>query len=243
MIDNKTGYEDMTDELKCEFCRNVFDLPELRNCTRIFRDRLDAGLELSKMLADFEDSNAAVFGIPAGGVPVAAPIAWKLKLILEVVVVNKITLPWNTEVGYGAVAFDGTVMINETLKAQMGLTQEEVEKDIVQTTEKVQRRCKDFRGDKPFPDLENRPAILVDDGVASGFTMLTAVEAMKLKGASRIIVAVPTAHLQALEKIAPEVERIYCANVRGGDGFAVADAYQTWYDVEEEEVIDILKDY
>lgn len=232
-----------TDELKCEFCGNVFDLPELRNCTGIFRDRSNAGLKLSEMLVDFDGSDAVVFGIPAGGVPVAAPLAQQLNLTLDVVVVSKITLPWNTEVGYGAVAFDGTVKINPVLKAQMGLTQEEIEKDIAQTTKKVQRRFKQFRGDKPFPDLEKRPAILVDDGIASGFTMLVAVEAVKSKGAKEVIIAVPTAHLQALEKVSPMVERIYCANIRGGPAFAVADAYQTWYDVEEEEVIGILKDF
>ncbi len=232
-----------TDELRCEFCRNIFDLPELRNRTGIFRDRPHAGLKLSEMLADFEDSDAVVLGIPAGGVPVAAPVARELKLALDVVVVSKITLPWNTEVGYGAVAFDGTVKINEALKTQMGLTQEEIEKDVVQTINKVKRRFKDFRGDKPFPDLQKHPAILVDDGVASGFTMLVAVEALIKKGAKEVIIAVPTAHLQALEMVSSNVDRVYCANIRGGPGFAVADAYQTWYDVEEDEVIDILKYY
>lgn len=232
-----------TDELKCEFCRNIFDLPELRNCTGIFRDRPDAGLKLSEMLADFAGSDAVVFGIPAGGVPVAATVSEELNLTLDVVVVSKITLPWNTEVGYGAVAFDGTVKINPVLEAQMGLTPEDIEKDVALTTRKVQRRFKEFRGDKPFPDLEKRPAILVDDGVASGFTMLVAVEAVRSKGAKEVIIAVPTAHLQALEKVSSMVERIYCANIRGGLAFAVADAYQTWYDVEEDEVIDILKHF
>lgn len=233
----------MTDELKCEFCRNVFDLPELRNRTRIFRDRLHAGLKLSEMLASFKDSDAVVFGIPAGGVPVAAPVARELNLTLDVAVVNKMTLPWNTEVGYGAVAFDGTVKVNDALVAQIGLTPEEVQKDVASILNKVQRRFKDFRGDKPFPDLEDRPAILVDDGIASGFTVMVAVEALKHKGAKELIVAVPTAHLQVLDDISPEVEWIYCANVRGGDGFAVADAYQTWYDVEELEVAEILRKF
>ncbi len=231
----------MTDELVCEFCNNIFDLPELRNSTGIFRDREHAGLKLSEMLMDYADSDAVVLGVPAGGVPVAVPIARKLKLILDVAVVSKITLPWNTEVGYGAVAFEGTVKLNEDMISQMGLSRQEIEEDIGKASNKVQRRFKNFRGEEPFPNLQNRTAILVDDGIASGFTMLVAVEALKNKGASKVIVAVPTAHLQALEKISPEVDSIYCANIRGGLGFAVADAYQTWYDLEEAEVIDILK--
>lgn len=233
----------MTDELKCEFCRNVSDFPELRNRTRIFRDREHAGLKVSEMLTGYRDSDAMVFGIPAGGVPVADPIAQELNLTLDVAVVSKMTLPWNTEAGYGAVAFDGTVELNDNLITQVSLTPEEVEEDVASTLNKVQRRFEEFRGDKPFPDLENRPSILVDDGIASGFTIQAAVEALRHNGAKELVVAVPTAHLQVLENISPEVEWIYCANIRGGDGFAVADAYQTWYDVEEPEVVEILKKY
>lgn len=231
----------MTDNLRCEFCNNIYDLVELRNRTGVFRDREQAGIKLSEMLIEYKDSDAIVLAIPAGGVPVAASLAENLKLILDVAVVSKITLPWNTEVGYGAVASDGTVKLNEDLVSQMELTREDIKEDIKEASLKVQRRFKKFRGSKALPDLLNHPAILVDDGVASGFTMMVAVEALKHQGVSQLIVAVPTGHLQALEKISPEVDLVYCANVRGGWGFAVADAYQTWYDVEEDVVMDILK--
>ncbi|HTX61669.1 MAG TPA: phosphoribosyltransferase family protein [Methanobacterium sp.] len=230
----------MNHEIKCEFCHNIYDLAELRNHSGVFRDRDHAGLVLTEMLKDYEDSDALVLAIPAGGVPVAVPLARELNLDLDVAVVSKITLPWNTEIGYGALAFDGTVKLNNDLVSQMGLTLEEIEEDVNQTTKKVQKRFKNFRGEKPFPDLRSRPTILVDDGVASGFTMLVAIEALKNKGAGSIIIAVPTAHLNALEKISSEVDSIYCANIRGGWGFAVADAYQIWYDVEEEVVMAIL---
>ena len=100
-----------------------------------------------------------------------------------------------------------------------------------------------FRGEKPFPDISNRPVILVDDGVASGYTMLVAVEALKKMGAGSMVIAVPTAHLQSLERISSEVDRVYCPNIRGGGAFAVADAYKNWFDVEEKEVVNILKDF
>lgn len=130
----------MIDDLTCEFCHNIFDIPELRNCRRVFRDRKHAGLKLSKMLKDYVDSDAVIFGIPAGGVPVAAPLARKLNLPLDVAVVSKMTLPWSTELGYGAIAFDGTVKVNEVLESQMGLTLEEIEKDVLKTLNKVKRR-------------------------------------------------------------------------------------------------------
>ena len=226
----------MTKELK-----NVVEIPELRNLTNIFNSREHAGIILADMMVDYKGTDSIVFGIPAGGVPVAAPMASFLNLILDVAVVSKITLPWNTEAGYGAVAFDGTVKLNQGVLQQIGLTDDQINSGIEKASIKVNRRFKEFRGVKPFPDLKKHTAILVDDGIASGFTMLVAVEALQKTGADKVVVAVPTAHLQSLERVAPEVDKIFCANIRDGWGFAVADAYQNWYDVNEEEVNEILK--
>lgn len=233
----------MSDELQVEFDHNIFDMPQFRNRTGIFRDREHAGLILSKMLSCYQGTDALVLGVPAGGVPVAAPLARKLNLDLDVAVVNKVTLPWSTEAGYGAVAFDGTVRLNQDMISQMGLAEEEIKEGVGKASKKVERRLKEFRGEKSFPHLEDRPAILVDDGIASGFTMLVAVEALQNKGAAKIIIAVPTAHPHALQRVSHGVEEIHCANIRGGLGFAVADAYQNWYDVEEDEVVGILNKF
>jgi putative phosphoribosyl transferase len=219
---------------------NVVEIPELRNKTQIFHDRENAGSILADMMIHYKDTESIVFGIPAGGIPVAVPIAHKLNINLDVAVVSKITLPWNTEAGYGAVAYDGTVKLNSEIISQIGLTNDQIKSGIKKALAKVQRRFKDFRGDKPFPDTKDCNVILVDDGVASGFTMVVAIEAIKKTGAEKIIIAVPTAHLQSLELFASKVEMVFCANIRGGWGFAVADAYKNWYDVSENEVIDIL---
>lgn len=230
----------MSNGMEGELDHNIFDLPELRNQIHVFQDREHAGLTLSKMLKVYKDSNVVVFGIPAGGVPVAAPIARQLKLVLDVAVVNKVTLPRNTEAGYGAVSFEGTVRLNQDMLSGMGLTSEDINDGVQKASRKVKRRLKKFRKGLSFPDVKDSSVILVDDGVASGFTMLVAVEALKNKGAEKIIIAVPTAHLQALKRVSSQVEQIYCANLRGGWGFAVADAYQNWYDVDEQEVTEIL---
>jgi putative phosphoribosyl transferase len=189
------------------------------------------------MLSSYSKTDAIVLAIPAGGVPVAAAMAERLHILLDVAVVSKITLPWNTEAGYGAVAFDGTMRLNEDLLPRLGLTDDQIQEGIKQTTQKVLRRVKRFRGDRPFPDLTKRQVILVDDGLASGFTMLVAVEALRNAGARHICVAVPTGHGSALPRMAQEVEALYCANIRGGFSFAVADAYEAWTDVAEEEAI------
>jgi predicted phosphoribosyltransferase len=220
---------------------NIIERRELRDYVRVFRDRPHAGEVLADMLEAYRRSDAVVLAIPAGGVPVAAVIAERLKIPLEVAIVSKITLPWNTEAGYGAVAFDGTMRLNEELIAHLGLTREEIQQGIDQTTHKVLWRVRRFRGDRPFPDLAKRPTILVDDGLASGFTLLVAAEALRKAGARQICVAVPTGHWGALQRMAQEVAVVYCANIRSGFSFAVADAYAEWTDVTEEEAMAIYK--
>jgi predicted phosphoribosyltransferase len=220
---------------------NIIELPKLRDRVRVFRDRQHAGEVLAEMLDAFRQSDAVVLAIPAGGVPVAAAIAERLRIPLDVAVVSKITLPWNTEAGYGAVAFGGTMRLNADLVAHLGLTKGQIQEGIAQTTQKVLRRVKRFRGDWPFPDLTKRQTILVDDGLASGFTMLVAVEALRKAGAQHLCVASPTGHGSSLPRIASEVEALYCANIRSGFSFAVADAYEQWTDVTEEEAIALYR--
>jgi putative phosphoribosyl transferase len=222
---------------------NFFDLPDFRNRTAVFNDRKHAGEVLSEMLMHYKDTNAIVFAIPAGGVPVGAVVASELQIPLDIAVVSKITLPWNTEAGYGAVAFDGTVRLNMEMASRLGLKDEIVQAGIENTRNKVKKRVATFRSGKPPLQVDGRPVILVDDGIASGFTMLVAVEALRKSGATQIIIAVPTAHWEAVENVLPNVEEFYCANLRSGWAFAVADAYQKWTDVSEEEVIEILKGF
>lgn len=219
---------------------NVVDSPEFRDRIAVFRERGHAGEILARMLEQYVKGDSVVMAIPAGGVPVAKVIAERLSLPLDITVVSKITLPWNTEAGYGAVAFDGTVRLNEEMVRRTGLTDEEIKRGIEKTTSKVRRRVRNFRGDRDFPDISARQIILVDDGLASGFTMRVAVEALRKLGVSKIVVAVPTGHHTSVNKVAGEVEALYCANIRSGRSFAVADAYEMWTDVDEEEVAAIL---
>ena len=127
----------------------IFDLPKLRNRVRIFRDRASAGKVLAGMLEEYRGSKAIVMGIPAGGMAVAVEIARGLTLPLDVAVVSKITLPWNSEAGYGAVAFDGTVLLNEKLLSRLNLGDQEIQTGIKKTTQKVVRRVTLFRGWTP----------------------------------------------------------------------------------------------
>ena len=224
------------------FSENVFDLPAMRERTQVFADRQHAGEIISDMLQSFRESNAVLLAIPAGGLPVAAVIQKNIDIDLDVAVVSKITLPWNSEAGYGAVAFDGTVRLNKAMLAQIHLDESQIQKGRHQTLKKVNRRIKLLRGDRPLPDLTNRTVLLVDDGLASGFTLLVAVEAVKKTGAVSIAVAVPTGHLESIHRIVAQVDAVYCPNIRSGMRFAVADAYKHWSDVKEEELLAFLKE-
>jgi len=229
--------------MKNRLPQNVFDIQELRDEVYAFSDRADAGSTLALMLKPYRNTDAVVLAVPSGGVPVGAVIAQDLSLTLDVLVVSKVTLPWNTEAGYGAVAFDGTVRLNERLLTKLGLREDEIQQGIEETKNKVTRRFTNLRSDKPLPALSKQPVIVVDDGLASGFTLLVGVEALRKAGASQIIVAVPTGHADSVNMMADRVEAVYCGNIRHGWSFAVADAYRSWSDVSDEEVINVLRQF
>ncbi|MBC7100903.1 MAG: phosphoribosyltransferase [Methanobacteriales archaeon] len=221
----------------------IIENRELRDKFFVFKNRKEAGEVLVRMLKDYQDSDAIILGIPAGGVPVAAVIAKKLNLTLDVLIVSKITLPWNREAGYGAVAFNGTIKLNQKLIDSLGLTGREVEAGIKETLKKVERRVQIFRKGKPPLKLKNRTVIVVDDGLASGYTMLAAVEALRRAGAGKIIIAVPTANLDAIKRLEGKVDMVYSPNIRHVYPYAVADAYKNWYDISEDEVKSILQKF
>jgi len=221
---------------------NVVDEPAYRNRRFVFKDRLHAGELLAIKLKGYVDKeDVQLLAIPAGGVPVGYMVARRLGVPLDVVVVRKVQIPWNPEAGFGAVAWDGTVILNEPLVGQLGLTTELVQRCISKTQEGVEERLEKFRGEKPPPDLRDKTVILVDDGLASGFTMLAAVKSVRNRGPEKVIVAVPTASTSAVQLVAPSVDKLICLNIRGGSFFAVADAYQEWYDLSDEEVVEILR--
>jgi predicted phosphoribosyltransferase len=208
----------------------------------VFADRRHAGEVLADMLAAFRGTNGILFAIPAGGLPVATAVQEKIGIELDVAVVSKITLPWNTEVGYGAIAFDGTVRLNEAMLAHIRLSARQIREGKEITLKKVKRRVTLLRGEKPMPDLTGRAVLLVDDGLASGFTLMVAAEALRNAGATSLAVAVPTGHLESIHRIVKQVDTLFCPNIRSGLSFAVADAYEHWSDVAEEELLDLLKE-
>lgn len=214
--------------------------PGLRDRVQVFKDRATAGRLLAARLQGYQGQAVRVFAIPAGGVPVAAEIARALQAPLDLVIVRKIQLPWTTEAGFGALNPGGKAIFNEEFLQRLQMTPAEIEAQVQKTLANLKQREERLRQNRPYPDLAGAVIILADDGLASGYTMRAAVNFLKSKGAGKIIVAVPTASARTVETLLPLVDELFCLNVRSGWSFAVADAYENWYDLTEEEVLEIL---
>jgi len=219
----------------------IVDNPDFRDKIHIFDDRSHSGEMLAKLLKQYKGrEDAIILAIPAGGIPVAVQVSKKLNVPWDLAVTTKLHIPWNKEAGFGAISWDGTVILNKPLVDSLGLTTGEIEHCVEEEKRVIQRRLEKFRVNEPFPDLEGKVAIVVDDGLASGFSMLVTAKTLREK-AERVVVAVPTAPVSAIELISSYVNIIVCLNIRSGPIFAVADAYKLWYDLTDKDVIDILK--
>ncbi len=222
----------------------VHDLPELRDRAPVFENREQVGELLAEMLKEYEGSGALVLAIPRGALVIGAAIARELKLDLDIVVVAKVTPPWNPEFGFGGVAWEGTVWLDQAIVPGLGLSREQIEAAVWRASDKVERRSRILRGDRPFPKLEGRPVIIVDDGLATGSTMRVTVQALRKAGAQQLVAAVGTGHHEALWSLAQLVDAVYCPNLRETRHFsAVGEAYYRFDQVSDEEAARILREF
>jgi Predicted phosphoribosyltransferases len=220
---------------------DIVDDPRLRDRNYVFTGRHDAGRQLGafiKKLPGIRDP--LVLAIPAGGVPIGKEVALALGVPLSLAIVRKVRIPGSTEAGFGAVTWDGQVLINERLRSSLGLSQPEVDQAVEETKMNVRERITRFTGGKGVPALKGKTVILTDDGLASGFTMLAAVKSLRTHIPEGIIVAVPTASASSAELVARSVDQLVCLNIRTTWQFAVADAYERWHDLDDEEVLEEL---
>jgi predicted phosphoribosyltransferase len=221
----------------------IIDEPSLRNREAVFDDRFHAGELLVEKLRNVEGIKEAILlAIPAGGIQVAKVVSEKLSLPFDLAITRKLHIPWNREAGFGALSWDGFMLLNEPLVKALGLSEEIIERVVAEEKEAIERRLRLFRDDKPFPDLHNRVVMVIDDGLASGFSMLTTLRTLRLGGARKVIVGVPTAHEGSIGLIGSDADVIVCLNIKSGPFFAVADAYKLWYDLKDDEVLNLLNE-
>lgn len=206
----------------------------------MFRDRHDAGRKLAGHLDRFAALEPIVVGMPRGGVPVAAEIAGHLSAPLDIVVVRKIGCPWQPELGIGAIAEGGVCVLNDALLRDLGVRPDQLEASTAAEEEELARRVRRYRGERAAVPVEGRTVILVDDGLATGYTARAAIETLRRAGASRVILAVPVAprdSVTALRKVADDV--VVVDTPRWFQG--VGQAYREFAQTSDEEVIAILE--
>ncbi len=218
----------------------IIENPEFRDRTEIFFDREEAGNYLAGVLAEYRGKEAVVLAVPSGGVPVGLAVASRLNLPFDLLIIRKIPVPGNPEAGFGAVSLEGDMVLNEPMVRRLALTSGEIERLAGPVKEELQRRNRLFREDRPWPDLKGRTVILADDGLASGYTMMAAARMVRRRRPAAVVVAVPTAPLHTVQMLTRYVDLIVCPNIRTGPYFAVAEAYQNWYDLSREEVVSLL---
>jgi len=178
---------------------------------RMYADRADAGRALANSLAHLRAApGAIVLGLPRGGVPVAYEVARALGLPLDVLVVRKLGLPQQPELAMGAIASGGALVVNDDVLRHLGGRSEAFESVRASEQAELVRREREYRGDRPPLGMSGRTAILVDDGLATGATMEAAVRALKSLGARRVVVAVPVASQEALERIEALADEVVC---------------------------------
>lgn len=206
-----------------------------------FRDRTEAGRLLGAQLANRNfQKDPIVLALPRGGVPVGFEVARALGVPLDVIVVRKLGVPWQPELAFGAIASGGVRVLNEDLIRQEGISREQVEAIAAQEAHEAERRERLYRVAHQAPDLRNRTVILVDDGLATGSTMLAAVKCVKSLQPAAVIVAAPVASRQACDHLRQLADECVCLAVPQPFG-AVGEWYLDFRQTSDAEVQDLLR--
>ena len=204
-----------------------------------FVDRVDAGKRLASALKNFSSKKGIVLSIPRGGVVVGYMIAKTLNLPLDIIIPRKIGAPDNPELAIGAVAEDGTAILDQNLIKYLGVSREYVIEETERQKQEIKRRLKLYRQDASYADLKGLDVIVVDDGIATGSTMKAALASVKNRGASSITVAVPVGPPSTIEELEKMADRVVCLFTP--DFFqAIGEFYRDFSQTSDEDVIGLL---
>jgi len=206
-----------------------------------FADREDGGRRLATALAAYRgDANAIVLGLPRGGVVTAAAIAEALELPFDVLVVRKLGTPGQEELAMGAIGPGGIRVLNEDVVGALRISDSQIEAETRHETEELERREALFRGGQAPLQLEGKIVILVDDGLATGSTMAAAVSVVRRHHPAKIVLAVPVAPIDTVERFEPMVDELLCLETPS-PFYAVGSWYSDFTQVEDDEVVRLLE--
>lgn len=207
----------------------------------MFIDRKDAGEKLSIELEKFKDESPIVLAIPRGGIVTAYETIKKFGLQWDLIIPRKIGLPHNKEIAIGAISLDETYLFNEKYIDMLNISQDYIKKEVFEQTNEIKRRLNKYKGNENFPDVKNKTVIIIDDGIATGFTIQAAIKSIKKYDPKKIILAVPVAPqdtITLLEKIVDEVICLFIPN----EFYAVGLYYKSFEQTTDEEVFNIVRE-
>lgn len=207
---------------------------------RPFKDRQDAARKLIPSLKKYKgDQDAILLAIPRGALELGAVLRDALKLPLDIVVTKKIGAPNNEEYAIGSVAPDGSVEINKGVVDSYGIPPHYIKEEAQRLKNVIKRRYEEYRGDSTPPNLKGKIAIVVDDGIATGFTTKAAVRYIRSQKPQKIVLAVPVSALDSYEKLKPLVDEMICLETPS-DFYAVGQFYETFNQVEDDQAKKLL---
>jgi len=204
----------------------------------LFRDREEAGSRLAESYGGPREK-LMVLGIPRGGIPVGHRLAQGLGGGFDVIVARKLPVPHNPEAGFGAVAPDGSLFLNEEMVRHLRLSEDQVHAIASRVLVEVRRRVRTYRGDRPFPDLHGMNVVLTDDGLATGSTMIAALHAIRAKHPQKLICAVPVSPPDTLLKVEPLADEVVCLHAPEAF-YAVGQFYMDFPQVSDAQVMELL---
>ena len=208
----------------------------------LFQNREEAGKALAREFVGREDldkENTVVLAIPRGGVPVAYPVAQQLGCTLDIVVTRKIPAPGQEEFAIGAVAPDGQVVLDDDLVKRMGVTREYLSRQVKIKRREIDERLAKYRHRDTYPTIPGRQVVLVDDGVATGSTIMAAAGLLRSRGAGKIIIAVPVAPPETLSTLRAAADSVHCIHTPI-PFWAVGQYYVDFTETSDQEVKDLL---
>lgn len=180
----------------------------------MFENRRTAGLELAKHLKDYHGEDVVILAVPRGGALVASAIREKLGCQWDLIIPRKLGAPFNREIAIGAVTQDGTLLLDEEMIKYLNVSREYIEKEKKAQIEEIKRRMKLYMGDREPVPIKGKRVILVDDGIATGFTIKAAIKSIQKAGATEIVIAVPVAPSDVVEDLLEVVAGLYALKVR-----------------------------
>ena len=209
------------------------------NWLDILKDRVEAGKRLASAVKSV-GKDAIILGVPRGGVVVGFEVAQALCVPLDIIVTKKIGAPENAELAVGAVAEDGTYILDEDILRQIYVPKEYIAEEVERQKQEIQRRLIRYRGDVPYPTLKNREVVVIDDGVATGSTLKAALRLLRGKGAKTVVVAVPVGPpetIRELRKLADRVVVLFTPE----PFYAIGQFYVDFSQTSDKEVIELLR--